>query len=267
MANVGQGRLIFGNLDYMSRWWISGCLLLGPACNAADGDSGANTEASGAEGSSSTTGVDTSAASTVPDSTATSDPDPTEATTADPSAGTDPTPVQTSSSDGGDSSGADAEGCSVEALLLIDGLNSYRAENGLDPIPASSSMCTVGDVHAVDLAEQGPHTSEECNLHSWSDAGTWSACCYTPDHAAAQCMWDKPRELTDYPGNGFENAAGGGGSLGPLEALELWKGSPGHNAVMLNEGTWADNTWRAVGAGVYGGYAVLWFGEEIDPAD
>ena len=144
-------------------------------------------------------------------------------------------------------------------------LNDYRAENGLAPIPASSSLCVVGDFHVQDLANEAPHAAASCNLHSWSDAGAWSGCCYTSDHAAAQCMWDKPRELTAYPGNGYENAAGGGGSLGPAEALDLWKGSPGHNAVMLNEGTWANLTWNAVGVGISGGYAVLWFGEENDP--
>jgi len=127
-------------------------------------------------------------------------------------------------------------------------------------------MCVVGDTHAVDLFEQQPHTVGECNLHSWSSAGSWSSCCYTSDHAAAQCMWDKPRELTDYPGNGYENAAWASGGLTPFEALELWKGSAGHNAVMLNEGGWADISWNAVGAGFHDGYVVLWFGEEADRA-
>lgn len=190
----------------------------------------------------------------------TSDPDPT---TADPSV----TAGESTGTTAGESTGAPAPaGCSADALTLVDLLNDYRAENALAPIPASSSLCMVGDLHVQDLAAEAPHTVGNCNLHSWSDAGAWSGCCYTPDHAAAQCMWDKPRELTDYPGNGYENAAGGGGSLGPAEALELWKSSPGHNAVMLNEGTWANLTWNAVGVGISGGYAVLWFGEEADPA-
>ncbi len=176
--------------------------------------------------------------------------------------------LSTSSAGSGSESGEGPSpaACSADALTLIDLLNDYRAENGLGAIPASSSLCVVGDLHVEDLQTEAPHAVGNCNLHSWSDAGAWSACCYTPDHAAAQCMWDKPRELTDYPGNGYENAAGGGGSLDPAQALELWKGSPGHNAVMLNEGTWANLTWNAVGVGISGGYAVLWFGEETDPA-
>ncbi len=254
--------------------WKHGCWALLLGMLACDADDGANTatdawspdtegETTG-ETTSPTAGMTSGASST---STAdpstdptTSDPDPT---TADPSS----TVGESTGDDGSETTGGPPApaGCSADALTLIELLNEYRAENGLGPIPASSSLCTVGDLHVQDLAAEAPHTDPNCNLHSWSNAGAWSGCCYTADHAAAQCMWDKPRELTDYPGNGYENAAGGGGSLGPAEALDLWKGSPGHNAVMLNEGTWANLTWNAVGVGISGGYAVLWFGEESDP--
>ncbi len=79
-------------------------------------------------------------------------------------------------------------------------------------------------------------------------------------------MWQKPKELTVYPGNGYENAAGGGDSITPQQAVDLWKGSSAHKDVMLNEGIWEDYPWGAVGAGLYQGYAVLWFGVEPDPA-
>ena len=127
-------------------------------------------------------------------------------------------------------------------------------------------LCTVGAIHTEDLAKNKPDAAPECNLHSWSDAGPWSACCYTADHAKAKCMWDKPKELTVYPGNGYENAAASGGAITPAQALDLWKGSPAHNEVILNEGIWKDFPWGAVGAGFYEGYAVLWFGVEADPA-
>lgn len=247
-------------------------LLLGMfACDANDG---ANT-ATGAwmpdSGSSTTsdTASPTAGVSTTPASTSTAGGPTGDPSTSDP----DPTATDPSSSGGeatsegaSESSGPAPSGCTADALTLIELLNDYRVENGLAPIPASSSLCTVGALHVQDLATEAPHAPADCNLHSWSNAGSWSGCCYTPDHAAAQCMWDKPRELTDYPGNGFENAAEGGGSLGPAQALDLWKGSPAHNAVMLNKGTWANLTWNAVGVGISGGYAVLWFGEETDPS-
>jgi len=77
-------------------------------------------------------------------------------------------------------------------------------------------------------------------------------------------MWDKPRELTDYPGNGYENAYRG--SNDPRAALAGWMGSTGHNEVILNRGIWATHPWNALGADIHEGYAVLWFGRENDPA-
>jgi hypothetical protein len=54
----------------------------------------------------------------------------------------------------------------------------------------------------------------DCNMHSWSDKGfnVWNSCCYTSDHAEAECMWDKPREITfgSFTGFGYENAAKSG---------------------------------------------------------
>ncbi|EDM81584.1 hypothetical protein PPSIR1_21744 [Plesiocystis pacifica SIR-1] len=162
--------------------------------------------------------------------------------------------------------GGGAENCTVEGAEIVALVNAYREANGKPAVPLSPSLCTVAQLHVEDLDANGPHTVEGCNLHSWSDQGEWSACCYTSDHAQAQCMWDKPKELTTYPGSGYENAAGGGGSITPSGAVDLWKGSAGHNAVMLNEGTWESFPWGAMGAGVQGGYAVVWFGEQADPA-
>ncbi len=155
-------------------------------------------------------------------------------------------------------------GCAPAALELIGLVNAYRGEHGLPAIAASSSLCTVAAAHTQDLAAHSPDSAPGCNLHSWSDQGSWTPCCYTPDHAAAQCMWDKPRELTDYPGNGYENAFSG--SDDPEAALAGWMASTGHNEVILNLGIWAAHPWRALGADIRGGYAVLWFGEEVDPA-
>jgi hypothetical protein len=154
--------------------------------------------------------------------------------------------------------------CSAIGLDLVDEVNSYRRSHGLAAIPASPSLCTVASEHTRDLATYRPHEGAGCNLHSWSTHGTWTACCYTSDHARAECMWEKPHELSSYPGIGYENAARG--TETPSEAVAAWAASAGHNAVMLNLGTWADHPWRSLGADIYEGYAVLWFGEEADPA-
>jgi len=154
---------------------------------------------------------------------------------------------------------------STEETRLYELVNKYRAENGLSAIPLSSSLTYVAQTHVRDLQNYPP--SGNCNAHSWSSNGAWSSCCYTPDHAQSQCMWDKPRELTNYPGRGYENAHGGsnGYQVTATSAIEGWKRSHGHNAVILNQGTWSKHRWNALGVGIYKGYAVLWFGQEIDP--
>jgi uncharacterized protein YkwD len=79
-------------------------------------------------------------------------------------------------------------------------------------------------------------------------------------------MWDKPYELTPYVEYGYEIACGAAGfDIDAGTALECWKGSPPHNEVILNQGIWSTDTWNSIGVGVYGGYAVVWFGKEADP--
>jgi hypothetical protein len=160
-------------------------------------------------------------------------------------------------------------GCTPQAEALIKLVNDEREAHGLARIPVSPSLCAVGQAHAMDLSQNRPHAPTECNLHSWSDQGDWTQCCYTrPDdgsHPQAACMWNKPKELTGYPGNGYEDAAAG---CSDAEcALQLWRNSTGHWDVIMNRSTWANRTWRAIGAGFSGGYALLWFGEERDPAN
>lgn len=152
-----------------------------------------------------------------------------------------------------------------EEKRLYDLIMEYRKSQGLPPIPISPSLTFVAQTHARDLFNHPP--SANCNGHSWSTYGNWSSCCYTPDHAKARCMWDKPRELTDYTGSGFEIAVGGSGyneTITPEMALSVWKKSPGHNAVIINSGTWKKSEWKAIGIGLYGSRGVVWFGKVTD---
>jgi uncharacterized protein YkwD len=147
---------------------------------------------------------------------------------------------------------------------LYDIMMEYRSELNLKPIPLSLSMTKVAQIHSKDLFENRPHGGD-CNMHSWSDKGDWTSCCYTSDHAQAACMWNKPKELTNYEGNGFEIAAGSSSSsITPQLALSLWKNSPGHNTVIINSANWT-REWKAIGLGIVGGYATVWFGREEDP--
>ncbi len=152
---------------------------------------------------------------------------------------------------------------SDEEQKLYRLINEYRAENGLSAIPFSVSLTEVAQAHVRDLDANPP--SGSCNMHSWSANGNWTSCCYTPDHAQAQCMWNKPKEIAGYPGSGYENSYMHSGSATAEGALAGWKTTPGHNTVILNQSIWADNTWQALGVGIYKQYAVIWFGSEVDP--
>lgn len=102
------------------------------------------------------------------------------------------------------------------------------------------------------------------NLHSWSNHGSWTPMVYTSDHQYAANMWSKPRELTSYTGNGYEISSWNSGNITPEDALDLWKNSSGHNAVMTTQGNWSDL--KTMGVAIDGGYAHVWFGSAADPA-
>lgn len=151
-----------------------------------------------------------------------------------------------------------------EEQRLYQLVNAYRNEHGLPSIPLSRSLTAVAQTHVRDLQEHFQYGGR-CNMHSWSNCGIWSACCYTPDHAQAQHMWNKPSQLTPYKDYGFENAYMCSGGADAEGSLEGWKHSSGHNAVILNLGKWNDTHWKSLGIAIYKNYAVLWFGKEPDP--
>lgn len=145
-------------------------------------------------------------------------------------------------------------------------INAWRASHGLAAVPVSPALTEVARAHARDLAQNRPNRGD-CTLHSWSDAGDWTPVCYTADDAQAEAMWSKPAELTGaaYPHRGFEIAYHALFRAAPDAAMTAWKDSPRHNNVLLQQGRWADTRWRAMGVGVAGGYAVVWFGRREDP--
>lgn len=166
----------------------------------------------------------------------------------------------------------------VAASRIAALINDHRAANGLSRIPISPSLTWVAETHALDLAAEpdggaSPTYGHDarglpCNGHSWSNRGAWTPVCYTEDHRYARAMWDKPREITRgaYSGNGFEIGYWSGGMVDPGQALQSWQSSPQHHAVILQQGDWARQPWRAMGVGVAGHHAFVWFGREPDTA-
>ncbi|OHT18617.1 hypothetical protein BHE75_00591 [Sphingomonas haloaromaticamans] len=162
---------------------------------------------------------------------------------------------------------------SGEEARIADFLNDYRAAHGLPPIPYSPALARVAHAHARDLEDHNPDSGTDgdgrrCTLHSWSAASGATPVCYTADHARAQLMWSKPREITRgaYGGQGFEIAARYSEGIDADIAFDLWRGSAAHNAVILEQGRWAGTGWRAMGVALDGRYAVVWFGKVPDPA-
>ena len=162
-----------------------------------------------------------------------------------------------------------AMGLSEKEAKLYYGINAYRESLGLPKLSLSKSLTTVARTHVADSNAHTPENQVDAsgiqgNLHSWSAYGSWTPVVYTSDHQYAANMWSKPSELTSYPGSGFEISAWYSLTMTPEVALDSWKGSPGHNAVMTTQGMWSDL--KTMGVGIDGKYAHVWFGQDADPA-
>lgn len=148
------------------------------------------------------------------------------------------------------------DGLEAEERKLYDMVNDYRAVNGLPAIPLSKALTTVANRHAQDLSQNIGYLT-----HSWSDAPFSSS-----DSSTWSNMWTAPQRLqTAYPGYGYENAYWNSAGVNAENSLLGWQNSPAHNSVILNQNAWANLNWQAIGVGISGDYAVLWFGEEVDP--
>lgn len=149
----------------------------------------------------------------------------------------------------------------AEEKKLLELINGYRKQKKLPPVPFSAKLTQVAQAHVRDLTAHFDYENRgDCNPHSWSANGGWTACCYTADHKQAACMWNKPREIAGYDSEGYEIAFFSSDGAEASESLAGWKSSPGHNPVIINEGTWKDVGWKAIGVGIKGTYAVVWFG-------
>ena len=57
-------------------------------------------------------------------------------------------------------------------------------------------------------------------------------------------MWDKPRQLSGYPDNGYEIEGQNVGAVSAATALKAWAASPGHTAVILSQAPWNQVPWK-----------------------
>jgi hypothetical protein len=142
-------------------------------------------------------------------------------------------------------------------------INEYRTKNGLGIIPISRSLCYVAKVHARDLYLNNPDTSI-CSLNSWSDKGQWTACCHSGATPSPACIVNKPKELTKYPGEGHEIAYWESEQLNPDTIVNFWKSVDATKEILLNQKRWSYFSWKAIGIGLYKGYACVWVGDQPD---
>jgi len=155
---------------------------------------------------------------------------------------------------------------------LANLINAARAEAGLPAIPVTVSLAKVARLHVADLNAYRPDSGTDprgqaCNLHSWSSHGTWTPVCYTSDHYYSYLMWNKPGEITGvYDDNGYEIAHGGVSDVTPAGAMSGWRASAPHLDVILERDIWTNSLWQSLGVAISGKYAVVWFGEDPDPA-
>ena len=160
-----------------------------------------------------------------------------------------------------------AMGLTEKEAKLYYKINAYRESLGLPKLSFSKSLTEVARAHVRDSNTYTPENQVDSrgirgNLHSWSGNGSWTPVVYTSDHHYMYDMWSKPREITNYTGNGYEISASGR-RISPETALDLWKNSPGHNQVMSTQGMWSDL--KTMGVSIDGHYAHVWFGSDADP--
>ena len=152
---------------------------------------------------------------------------------------------------------------SANELKLAKAINQIRKEHGKKPIKISVSLTYVAEAHVKDLQINHPDTSI-CNLSSWSNKGKWTPVCYNPYVVDRKAMWDKPRELTRYPYNGYELAAYMQDGIILDSLSELWDTLAESLDMITTEGVWSKKHWEAMGVGISRNYASVWFGQRED---
>ena len=161
-----------------------------------------------------------------------------------------------------------AMGLTEKEAKLYYMINAYRESLGLPKLSFSKSLTEVARAHVRDSNTYTPENQVDSrgirgNLHSWSGNGSWTRLVYTDDHHYGNGMWSKPREITNYTGNGYEISSWSSGMISPDRALNLWKDSPGHNSIMTTQGSWSFI--KTMGVSIDGHYAHVWFGSDADP--
>ena len=131
-------------------------------------------------------------------------------------------------------------------------INEYRAKNKLSPLVLSDALSVVANRHLLDL-----NINVKYLTHGWSN------CPYDiKNERTWNCVLDAPKTLgVRYDGNGYENLYRHSSSVAtPPLALEAWKKSEMHNALILNLSIFKDLKWDGIGIAMSSNYAAIWVG-------
>ena len=104
---------------------------------------------------------------------------------------------------------------------LLDGVNKYRTDNGLDVLTASKRLDTSAQLKANDMQDNGyfAHVSPkgvtpwvwfEQSGYNYTVAGENLAKCYTKDSEALEAWWNSPKHKDNILGNYTEAGFGFG---------------------------------------------------------
>lgn len=148
---------------------------------------------------------------------------------------------------------------------LFERINIFLTENGKKPLELSKSLSYVAKTHVNDLEQNHPDTSV-CNLSSWSDKGTWTACCYNPYVPNPDCMWDKPKELTSFQYRGYELALYFEEEFNTDTIMQLLYSSNQVLDMLLTKGDYSSKKWICIGLGINDNYTSIWFAQRTDKA-
>lgn len=142
--------------------------------------------------------------------------------------------------------GAATTSLDAEEQGFLGILNDYRAQNGLAPLAACTSLHRAAQGHSEDMRDQNYFSHTGQNGSNFSER----ACDACYDHAC-------PVQTAM-----GENIAAGNSTADAV--FTQWKNSPGHNANMLGSSYKVIGIGRATGGGDYGVYWTTVFGGDTE---
>jgi len=135
---------------------------------------------------------------------------------------------------------------------LFQLINEYRAQSRLPALVLSDALSVVANRHLLDL-----------NINVKAFTHGWSNCPYDiKNEKTWDCVLKAPKMLgVRYDGNGYENLYRNlGAAATPPLALEAWKKSELHNALILNANIFKNLKYDGIGIAMSSNYAAIWVG-------